>query len=253
MNNPIFLISTGRTGTNFFSRLFSEHCENVASYHTTRFTRFLNVLGNMHYFNLISEKRLRLIWKQFKYREINRHSRQYIENNPYYYSYLNIINDLFPEAKFIWITRFPKSFIISHIQWEQQRLQSRIANSLIPFWQPVSYLEQLKSILNYYQRVEYYSKVWARKNIFILSSLGESPNFRRIKFEDVFNPNIGLSTIMNLMSWLELPATKPITSEVLERKLNKSRNAGNFWDEKCENLMKHYCKTMMGTLGYSGV
>ncbi len=250
-NRPIFLISTGRTGTKFFSRFFPEYCNDVASYHTSRFTRLLNILGNMYYFNIIPEKKMGIVWKHLKYKTIASHTSRYIENNPYYYNCINIIKRLFPETKIIWIVRHPKSFIISHIKWERQRLKSRVANYLIPFWQPVSYKEQLQGLhYYYYQRVEVYSKVWLRKNQTIAGSLKKNDNYYLIKFEEVFNPHNGISSLTTLLDWLGLPLVKPLPQNLLEHKVNSSSSSEQKWDEKCERIMRNHCKTMMDRLGY---
>lgn len=252
MNNPIFLLSTGRTGTKFFSKFFSNYCQNISSYHTTSYTRFLNLLGNMYGMNLLSKNNVIFFWKKLKYDEIKSHASRYIECNPYYYNMLDVIMHFFPNAKFIIIVRAPKSFICSHIKWEKQRLKSFIANQLIPFWQPVSYLTQLKGItFNHYQRVEFYSRVWTKKNEALLKSIENKENAIMIKFENIFDPMTGIENIERLVEWAGISLKSPITNEVITKKLNVTKAPDIFlWDGHCDKIMNEFCGVLMKKMGY---
>ena len=253
MKNPIFLLSTGRTGTKYFSNFFSTYGVDVASYHTTSFTRLLNVLGNMYYYKLLSKNQMRTIWKRFKYQEIQAHDFTYIESNPYYYNMIDIISDVFPGAKFVFIVRLPKSFIISHIKWEKQRWQSMIANRLVPFWQPTSYLNQIRGFNNdYHQRVEFYSKIWVNKNTAILGNIAKNGNATVLKFEEVFHPLNGIQVMVRLVKWLNISLVQPITSEMITAKINKTNNVEtNWWDNHCTEIVNEYCSSLMEEFEYS--
>jgi len=252
MNNPIFLVSTGRTGTKFFSKFFSTYAVGVAPYHTTRYTRLLNVLGNMYRQKLISRSMIKVLWKRVKLREIQSHNLRYIECNPYYYNIIDIITDFFPEAKFIYIIRLPKAFIISHIKWEKQRLKSTIANRLVPFWQPISYMDQVKGFKNdYYQRVAFYSKVWARKNASILKAAKGNDNVFTLKFEQIFHPVTGVDVMERLIKWLGVAVKKPITQAVIATKINTANEENaNSWDQHCTKTVNRYCRSLLKEIGY---
>ena len=251
MNNPIFLISTGRTGTKFFSQLFSIHCTDTISHHTSKFTRFLNVAGNATYFGVLPRKATAILWKLLKYNDSSTSPGRYIENNPYYYNYIPLICQLFTDAKIIWVVRHPKSFIQSHIQWERQRAQSRLANCLIPFWQPVAYIDQLRGMLDDdHQRVDFYSKTWQRKNQVILNHLQNTDRYVMIKFEEVFDPARGLDIVKNLLEWLELPVKNSLTKKMFEKKINSSQSLLCSWDEICDRIMISHCGQLMQKLGY---
>ncbi len=252
MKNPIFLVSTGRTGTKFFSSFFSTYAVDVASYHTTRHTRLLNVLGNMHRQKLISRSIMKAFWKQIKFREIQSHELRYIECNPYYYNIIDIITEFFPEAKFIFVIRFPKTFVLSHIKWERQRWKSAIANRLIPYWQPTSYLDQLRGFKHdYYQRVEFYSKVWARKNAAIRENAVDNTNAMILKFEEIFHHTKGVDVMARLTKWLDIELKAPITKEMVTAKINTSKGTANdIWDDHCTKIMNRFCFSLLRDLGY---
>jgi len=241
------LLSTGRTGTKYFSTFFSTYGVNVVSYHTTRFTRLLNVLGNMYYYKLLSKDLMRTIWKQLKYREIETQYFRYIESNPYYYNMIDIISDFFPRAKFVFIVREPKSFIVSHIKWERQRWRSIIANRLIPFWQPTGYLSQIRGFNNnYHQRVEFYSKIWVNKNSAILQNIVNNDNAVVLKFEEVFHPLNGIQVLEKLVKWLNISLVQPITSKMITVKINRTKSTEtNWWDKHCTEIVNQYCISLI--------
>ena len=251
MNNPIFLISTGRTGTKFFSDFFSSYGIDVASYHTSSFTRVLNVLGNMYWRKLFSRSVMKFLWKRLKFKRIKSHGSRYIECNPYYYNMIDIILDFFPGAKFIFIVRSPKAFIVSHIKWERQRLKSMVANRLVPFWQPTSYLDQVKGFTNdYYQRVEFYSKIWARKNTAIMGAVSGKDNVITLFFEQLFHPETGVKVMSGLVRWLDVPLNKPISQDMITAKKNISKGVQTeSWDDNCTRIMNSYCQPLVKKLG----
>jgi hypothetical protein len=249
---PIFLVSTGRTGTKYFSKLFAAHCTNVTCYHESRLSRLITVLSNMLMRGIISKRMMKKVWKFLKYGEIISGTTRYIECNPNYYNIIEIINELFPEAKFIFIVRSPKSYIISHINWERQRWRSIIANRLVPFWQPMPYLEELKGFRNdYHQRVNFYSTIWERKNSQILDSIRGWDNVITLRFEDIFDARKGKEILTDLMEWLELPLVRPIDTAVVTAKQNVSeRDISGQWDEECTRIVMNNNGKLMEKFGY---
>ena len=252
MKNPIYLVSTGRTGTKYFSNFFSTYGIDVTSYHTSKFTRTVNVLGNMYRQKMLSRRMMKMLLKHIKFHSVQSHNSRYIECNPYYYNIIDIIDDFFPEAKFIFVVRSPKSFISSYIKMERQRWKSTIANRLIPFWQPTSYLDQIRGIgNNYYQRVEFFSKVWARKNTTIMKALSGRNNSISLRFEQVFNPATGVDVMKGLIKWLDIGLKKPITQEMIVTKKNATiEDNVNSWDGHCTTIMNRYCSSVLRDLGY---
>jgi hypothetical protein len=249
---PIFLVSTGRTGTKYFSKLFSTHCSGITCYHTSSFSRLLNVISNMHWQGIIPKNVMKRIWKTLKYKEIRSLSMRYIECNPNYYNLIEIISELFPDAKFIYVVRSPKAYITSHINWERQRWKSIIANRLVPFWQPMPYIEELKGFTNdYHQRVDFYSTIWERKNAHILETIAGNEHVITLRFEDIFDPQKGTDILFRLMEWLELPLVRPIDSKTVTTKQNISRTGSeDQWNEHCSQIVKRNNSGLMERFGY---
>jgi len=252
MTAPIFLVSTGRTGTKFFADFFRSHCSGVRSYHASRNTRLVNVLANMQEAGIVSDALLCATWERLKGPEIRRHQDRYIECNPYYYNVVDAIRSAFRDSRFIFVVRSPTSFVVSHIKWERQRWQSLVANRLVPFWQPATYREQFGGVRNIrLQRVKHYADVWARKNCIMTDSLRGHDFAVTVKFEDVFNSDRGYLVLVALTEWLGLRVVQPIARDTVAAKVNATRSGhGGWWDERCTEIVRATCGPLMEEFGY---
>lgn len=249
---PIFLISTGRTGTKFFGSFFARHAAGVSSHHITPGTRRQNVLNNMAACGVVPQfvPDAWLAWNTLP--RIRAEPLRWVECNLYYFNSLSALRTAFPAAQFVLVVRHPRQFCESHIRWERQRLLSRIANQLVPFWGPVGYHEQLLGLLGHYpQRVRYYAKVWTRRNEVILRQLDADERAITLRFEDVFNGEPGAERLAALFSALAIETTMPIDAGVLARRANETRRDGEpAWDARCDALIGRYCAPLMRRFGY---
>jgi hypothetical protein len=184
---------------------------------------------------------------------VRQEHRRWIECNLYYFNSLTALRQHFPDARFVHVIRHPKDFCQSHIRWERQRLQSRIANQLVPFWAPVGYHEQLLGLLGQdHQRVRYYAKVWARRNTVILRQLAADPTTITIRFEDIFESPQGAERLAGLLRDLGMQATTPVNATLLSRRVNETsatRGAPR-WDSRCDSFLRRYCGALMERFGY---
>jgi len=248
---PIFLVSTGRTGTRFFSGFFQEYAEGVASHHTSDFTRLVNVVGNMRYLGLAPMPLVRLLWRALKVPVIRAEKRRYLECNPYYYNILDLVWESFPEARVVHVIRHPRTFVQSHIKWERQRWMSRIANQLVPFWGPVGYHEQLLGLGgNTQQRIRYYAKVWRHKNEAILRAIEGDPRAITYRFEDLFATDGGPVRLVELLTWLGLTLTRQVGDDALARRRNETTSRPLAWDTACDDAIRLECAPLMEAFGY---
>lgn len=253
MRAPVFLLSTGRTGTRFLAEFFSTYGADVASHHTTSGTRRLNVLSNLAVLGL-APRRFADAWlSRTSIPAIGAEPRRWVECNPFYFDSVPRLRDWFPDARFVLVTRHPKGFCQSHIRWERQRPQSRVANQLVPFWAPVGYHEQLLGLLGHYrQRVRYYAKVWSRRNATILRHLEADPDAITLRFEDVFEAPDGAQRLAELLSTLEIEPLAPVDAAVLGRRVNQTAASGSaeLWDASCDALLRRHCGPLMERFGY---
>jgi len=243
MKEPIFLVSTGRTGTVFLAKLFQVYAKDMDANHSTRFTRPINILANMYAMGKLPKKTMKRVFGLVKFRAISNSSLRYFESNPFYINIVDIIHEFFPEARFIHIVRSPASYTRSHIAWERGRLKSRLANQCLPFWQPVPYTAHLKGLhFDLYQRVDFYARSWNVKNENAFSVLENRPNVLMLQFEDVFDRTIGHSLLTHIFEWLGVRLKEDMPCDVLDKRENESDGKCILpWNDRCDEIVREQC------------
>ena len=234
----------------FFSEFFSGNVEDISSYHTTRHTEIMNILGNAYLTDKVSKSLIRKVWKALKYDFIRSHTdRHYIENNPYYLGFLDVITESFPDAKYVIVVRRPKDYIISHLNREYTRFKSKVANRSIPFWQPLPYRDHLSGWkIDFYQRVSFYAKVWEYKNRYLNKFQKSNGNARLLRFEDIFGDQ-NTEILRELLAWLDLTPVRRIEKSVFIGKVNRSRLTDRVqWDERCDETVANICGPLVRLL-----
>jgi hypothetical protein len=251
---PIFLLSTGRTGTRFFANLISEYGVGVSAHHITPYTRPLNVLSNLACLGLLPQAVSDGWFRLVKAPGIAATPGRYLECNNYYFASAPAIRRIFPQSRILVLTRHPRDFALSQIRWERQRLSSRIANRLVPFWGPVWYWEQLQGWLgDDRQRVRYYARVWSRRNAALLATTESDGQAMRLRFEDVFADPGGAERLRALLDWLGLGLNRPLAPDALARRLNQTQPDPSIcWQKDWDLLLEQECGELMRRLG-SGV
>ena len=81
--------------------------------------RLIHVLANLYETGLLPEPLMKLLWAKLRANMVSAHSNRYVECNAYYYNLVDIIGSQFPDAKFIFVVRAPRPFIVSYINWER--------------------------------------------------------------------------------------------------------------------------------------
>ncbi|WP_200239809.1 sulfotransferase [Thiohalocapsa halophila] len=249
---PVFLVSTGRTGTRFLAEVFAKYGRAVASHHTTTFTRPLNILNNLVALGVLPRALPNAWADRLLIPRISTAQDRWIECNPYYAGSVALLRRRFPGAYFVMVVRHPQAFCNSHLRWERQRLASRIANQLIPAWAPISFHEQLLGLMqNENQRIRYYAKVWSTRNEIILNGLSDHRRSRILRFEDIFDRDMGGQAITNLFDWLRLPVVSYPINIAPGDKPNRTVSASHIeWNDRRRQLIYRHCGSLMLRLGY---
>nr|WP_067286633.1 sulfotransferase [Marinobacterium profundum] len=215
-SSPIFVISTGRTGTKFFSHLFHE-LDKVKAYHEPHPT--LMAMSNDLYHAELTPYAQSLILKAARYETMVKHmlaNIRYVESNQTLISLVDGILYLFPDAKIIFIVRDPNKFATSAYKkgwfendtiWENNRINIK----------PVSTKETLISILDY----------WVLVNSRILIKAEEYPsNCKIFRLEDV------VSDENKTFELLSFAGIHNFDKEKIKNKLSQKVNENelNSWD-----------------------
>ena len=63
---PVFLVSTGRTGTKFLANFFAEYGRDVSAYHCPRGSRLVHVLANCYERRWLPRSSMHWLWRTLR-------------------------------------------------------------------------------------------------------------------------------------------------------------------------------------------
>jgi len=251
MNNKVYILSTGRSGTTFLSNYLKQNFPNFIIEHQKIWSRILNILGNLPIWNNDNAIYLFKIFTFLKKTTIPENTLDPLLS----ISLCNFINaNILKDVKIIHLVRDPRDFVSSFMNWKAESISKRILHYLIPFWQP--YLNDLN--ISFFRwlfmsKFEKYCWVWYYKNLKFMQ-LDKKSNYLLIKMEDITkatNNNIELSKLLN---FLELKKQKNEKEVIINEKVNKSTST-NFpkyqnWKDNHKNKLNNICGILMNQLGY---
>jgi hypothetical protein len=210
---PILIVSTGRTGTIFLSRLFADLYPAVDSHHERGSSRIIQILTNLHFSHLFPKSGLKIAWKMFKGNEIESCEKGYhIDANNFLYGLASLAPELYPSLKVLHIARDPRSYVTSQLNFSRQKWTSFIGNYLVPFWQPNPFLvgELPLHRLVRFTRFEKYCWIWDFKNRIMETLEGSSTPYLRVRFEDLFAGKGPGQAFRQITEFFGLPDVKNI-------------------------------------------
>lgn len=255
---PILIISTGRTGTIFLSRLFADLYPDTASYHERGASRPIQILTNLHFSHLLPKSGLKIAWKILKGKEIETCEKMFhIDANCFLYGLAPLAPELYPNLKVIHIVRDPRAYVTSHLNFARQKETSFIANYFVPFWQPNPFLigELPLSKAFGFSRFEKYCWIWNFKNR-IMESLENSPTpYLRVRFEDLFYSENPEELFGKIADFIGLPRAENIRDRFREP-ANISTKADfpewTEWTPRQISQLQLFCGERMVKYGYGG-
>ncbi len=228
----IFFSSTFRTGTKFFGETMSNMIEDCVSVHepdTTRVSNWPDWIAKMAKFGVP-----KMLWGQYReryslgkltttrqrglcddrkaegylidnrrdYIDSFRES-LYVESNHIIYGMLDLIADVFPNSKIIWIMRDPRTWIRSAINstayhlygpfdWDSLNLSVRAYN----FTSDPS-ASRWGSMTKFEKYCWYYSSVNARA----FELMQDVPNFKVFRYEDLFDKKVRDDNFIEMLKY----------------------------------------------------
>lgn len=255
---PILVISTGRTGTIFFARLFAELYPQAASYHERGISRPIQILTNLHFAGLLPLRGLKAAWRILKGREIETCAKPFhIDSSCFLYGLAALAPELYPGLKVIHIVRDPRSYVTSHLNFSRQKRTSFIANYLIPFWQPSpawSGTLALTTALSF-TRFQRFCWIWNFKNGVMERLEHTATPYLRVRFEDLFDTSEPEEVFGRVTDFIGLPRKCGIRDRFREPANVSSKSVFPDWPEwtprQCAQL-DALCGERMRYYGYGG-
>lgn len=263
---PVFLISTGRTGTNFFSHFFQNNFESCFSVHEPQEDTYdLNIAvaaGRLSY------KQAGIMLARFRQGILSQaekgQNRFYIESNNNLSFLIPVIQSLFSDYRIIHISRDGRDVVRSiysrRARWNdgsevailsdddpRERFNANLLkeNAYFGKWDQMSRFE----------RICWY---WANKDAWILDEIEMDEKAISVKFEDLFkvkdiNEWDRIIDFCNLRDQL-LPGTN-ILDYIIKSKSNKTKSfiLGKYenWPEEYKEIFHRHASHHMKRCGYN--
>jgi Sulfotransferase family len=233
---PSFIVSTGRTGTKFFTKFF-DLFPNIYSVHEP-YPDFLQfsldyARGLVSYDTAVQviEKNRRVICRSIK--RLN--SQLYIESNNRLFSLIKPLKTVFPNAKIVYIIRDGRDYAssgMSRLWYTENDLTPRLRADMFPSDPYASQWEKLS-------RFEKIVWRWQKKDGFIYQDFQSLDNAIHVKFEDIFN-NPERTGLFEITRFLGIPDTEVRyyldRSQIGERKVNANSKISipkwDRWDDR---------------------
>lgn len=243
MPNPVFILSTGRTGTQFFEDYFNKTSDAVCRHEPWPSRRF-KFLSNLYLNRKVSARRVSRIYHKSRkklFRSLK--GRNYIESSNFIFGCMNPLKEHYEEVKIIHIVRHPLSYITSHLGKGFWRGHKRFFARYIPFW-----LEKLP-VEDRSDPIELLAARWNYVNRQIGSYAFGHP-YLRIRFEDLFSEDSATAS-GKLNQIREFCGLSPMETSENEGWLRLPKNVSRQKDalqaekelyilERCSDLMKEY-------------
>jgi hypothetical protein len=248
--NKIYILSTGRTGTTFLQKFFENHYPEFSITHQEKWSRIINVIGNLP---IGTKPRLFLIRSAFKLLKKQSWPESTLDPLLAFPIAQLLQNTSTDNVKIVHLVRSPLSFANSFMSWKSASLKKLILHYIIPFWQPsplfngVNFLHWIKM-----SKFDKFCWIWNFKNQ-KFAHLAYSHNYLRVQLEELTQINQG-EHWKQLLEFLELPEKDINYSELVSRKVNKSRSSDMVAKENLDKRKvascRTYCKNLSLTFGY---
>lgn len=243
MSSPVFILSTGRTGTQFFEDYFNRSSEAICR-HEPRPSRRFKFLSNLYLNQKVSARRLGRIYQRSRKKLFSSlDGRSYIESSNFLFGCIPALKEIYGDLRIVHLVRHPHSYVSSHLGKGFWRGHKRFFARYVPYWLENLELEKRND------PIEILAARWSYVNRQIASYEADFP-YLRVRFEELFSEDKQLaSQTLNQIrefcglrdlneaeneSWLSSP--KNVSSRI--RVLKPGEKA--YIQERCAPLMKLY-------------
>lgn len=251
--SPVFVLSTGRVGTETLDALF-QHAPNVFSHHEPAPTLYrLSKLAYEHQENPLAQNILREAFLTTR-ADLLTHSMQcgkgYIETSPQVTFLAPMILDALPNARFIYLIRDPRAVIRSGMRRKWYDRHPNDSTRITP--KPNSAAANQWGAYSLFQKNLW---LWSETNRWILQFLETAPQEQKIflRAEDMFAAQE--SDIQNLFNFIQSPTpSKQKIKSILGKRLNVQQS-GDFpeasaWSEEMNQMLKDFAGDLLTRFDY---
>jgi hypothetical protein len=281
--NTILITSIGRTGTEFFSKFFSDLIPGSISLHEPDIIKnpFLekdksNYIQQIKYagvgrlfflklfrqWTLVNISDARFTRKMDNAEAIRKlHAQRngfisqlpcsvYVESNLGYYGLLDLTPKVFENHKAVYIVRDGRDWVKSTLSWGEAYGKTGLRKLIAHAWPTAAQLagDQFEATWNNLSRFEQLCWAWTRLNEYALNSIQSNPGARVFKFESIFQEKDRYQTLDELLRFTTaLPGFN--TDDIkkpdgwLEQKIHQSASKFPGWQDWTKEQKDFFDKT----------
>lgn len=251
-SRQLFIVSTGRTGTQFLASFLSEMGAD-ARHEPGPF--WLRNLSNAYVSGHASPERARRLLLKTR-RNLN--APLYVEASCLVYGLVGPILDVFPDAKVIQVVRDPRTYVRSAMDWGVHRAGGRPLN-LVPFRRlsPAQFDPWSLGARLDWARTRQFGRVcwnWLALNRAIRQQGQGAARFRTVRFEDIFDRERGFPGLHAIAGLVDVEASDEAIERFGPRLVNAARRREfpTFldWPAPMRRYLADLCGEEAGEYGY---
>jgi hypothetical protein len=279
----ILITSIGRTGTEFFAKLFADILQDCTSLHEPDIFKFTGVENKLEHYSQQTQRagiwRMLFLkalgkWTLVKlsdsrfigtldYRKATQELYNqrlgfiskmpgdvYVESNLGYYGLIDVMPEVFKNHRAIYIVRDGRDWIRSMFNWGEVYGKQGIRKWISHKWPAATdvpgdpFAEKWDSL----SRFDQLCWAWTRLNEFALNSISKNPNARLWHFEDIFTGEKRYEYLNNLVAFsTSMPGIGPerlnATDGWLERRIHQSSDGFPAWEKWTAEQKAQFEKT----------
>ncbi|SNT36061.1 Sulfotransferase family protein [Ekhidna lutea] len=247
VKEPVFFLSTGRCGTEWFTHLLSKD-KNTAVFHDptpnlstqNRFMHKLSVLGDKN--NLEIAKNLLFAGREQYLRYAYKSEKSYVETNNHITFFAFALAELFPKAKFVHLYRHPGDFVTSGLNRGWFESNETATAKLITS-------DNEKDWGNY-TTLEKIAWVWNETNSFIESFKNQYPN-RSFSYDFTHRDYNNLVKLIDFLG-LNIPQKTLKKALSIKKNVQKSHTFPSYpnWDDSDRKKLQTICGELSSKYQY---
>lgn len=242
---PVFILSTGRTGTNYLAKFF-DSAPNTTGVHEPKPSRRLKMWSNARLAEHVSDKQMADViikFRQNKIRSIN--DGYYIESNPFLVGFAPVLDKVFPNSHTVQVVRDPREYVRSAINHGATKGLKKLLNKHLPYWHLK--IDPSYKIHDPVDPVQRFSIYWLCINEFLINACENKENYHLVKFEDLFGADKrnleGLAKDMGV-------EVQNIDTTPANKSRYKVAESWHEWSREDCVILHRICSPLMQKLGY---
>ncbi len=247
-NAKVFILSTGRTATNFLAGYFSA-IPGVNAVHEPKPSWRARLLSGARlegYATNADLKRALLSLRDFS--KVHADT-IYIESNPMLFGFSPAILTQLPDAKIAHIIRDPREYIRSAIEHGNQRGTKGFLNRHLPFW--IANPLQAVDLSSANGTTKLLAQYWNLINQQLIDDNRNNKNYKLFRFEELFSDQKSFDSLIKFSGIDPKQAAKPAANS---KKTNKgtsdTKDYWQNWSDEEIAITDQYCGKLMKTFGY---